>query len=212
MQHKQWLGVWQDKVRVRQSALRVFAIFVMLGLATSASVMAKSVVNKVEATRDTGHRQSPPSDTDGTTSLFLPLIRGGATAVSDSEEKPPPLLLARQQSANHTGKSDVDPPVADNHTFVTDTGMWLDQYLGRADLPNGVLTLNIGVDAPVVKPEEVGPEGFLLMTPFLLLVDNKTLPTWAHLTLEVWDIDDEETLACSQIDYVSINGWQVENP
>ncbi len=114
MQHKQWLGVWRDKGNIRQSTLCVFAILMMLGLATSASVMAKPGSTNLEATKDTGHRQSPPSDTDGTTSLFLPLIRGGTTAVNDSEEKPPPLLLARQQSANHVGKSDVAPPVADN--------------------------------------------------------------------------------------------------
>jgi hypothetical protein len=107
MQYKQWLGVWQDKVNVHQSMIRVFAILMMLGLVTSASVMAKSGVNKPEATGVFEHRQSPPSDSDGTTSLFLPLIRMGVTTVSASEEKPPPLLLARQQSTNHTGKSPI---------------------------------------------------------------------------------------------------------
>lgn len=152
MQYHQSADVQREKLNLGRGALIVFVILLILSVSASSPVMAQSPSAKADGTDALAAQASPDAETAGTTTVFLPLISKGAVAFNSDEEKPP-LLLARQQNTDHIGLSPVAPPAANHETFVTDTGGWLDQYLGRTDLPNGLLAFSIGVNGPVLRPD-----------------------------------------------------------
>ena len=128
------------------------------------------------------------------------------------DSAPPPDRLAVSQ-LNHYGNSPVSPPTKDDSHFVADSGGWLDQYLFHKDVPNGQLTFNIEVDryySPLITSDSVDANGFLKSSVRQDLLNRHLLPERATLTLEVWDVDHEVS-DCPEVDYVYINGQQVQN-
>ena len=129
------------------------------------------------------------------------------------EEAPPPNSHAANQP-NHFGNSPVPPRALDDSHFVTDTGGWLDQYLFRDDVPNGLLTFDIEIDryySPLITDSSVDANGFLWPSVWQDLIDKHLLPEKATLTLEVWDVDHEGS-PCPEVDYVFINDKPVLDP
>lgn len=139
--------------------------------------------------------------------IFLPIV-----VDESSSEQPPTQLSASNHTPGHSGVSPEAPPSPDAHTFVADTGGWLDQFLARGDVPNGRLTFTIGIDAPVVKPEWVEADGLLKAAALIDLVDRKVIAPFALLTLQAHDVDFPTTEdPCPEIDYVYVNGQQLED-
>lgn len=107
----------------------------------------------------------------------MPLITNSDSSEVIHQERPSTQVFASAQNTNHSGNLPEAPPIANTYTFVADTGGNLDQYLGRSDLASGLLKFQIGVNAPVLTPEQVSVDGFLLGQHFLALVDQNELPT-----------------------------------
>jgi pimeloyl-ACP methyl ester carboxylesterase len=129
----------------------------------------------------------------------------------DYDSTPPPNRLAVNMP-DHYGNSLVSPPTKDDSHFVADTGGWLDEYLFRGDVPNGLLTFTIEIDryySPLITPDSV-TDGFLNPSVLEELLDKHLLPESATLTLQVWDVDHNVS-DCPEVDYVYINGQQVQN-
>lgn len=107
----------------------------------------------------------------------------------------------------------MPPPEHDDTHFVTDTGVWLDRYLYRDDVPDGFLTFDIEIDryySPLISPNSVDAKGFLLPAVRQDLINKKLLPERGTLTLQVWDVDHDST-GCPEVDYVYINGNILQN-
>ena len=115
---------------------------------------------------------------------------------------------------DHYGNSPVAPPDDDDSYFVTDSGEWLDRYLFRNDVPNGLLAFNIEITryySPLITSSSVDANGFLLPSVRMGLINKHLLPERATLTLQVWDVDHDAS-GCPEVDYVYINGQQVQDP
>ncbi len=163
----------------------------------------------VEATLPTPLRANQPPKPRDDTTLYLPLVSSNSTVAQTSAEYPPASpILAGQVTQPHSGSSAVAPPSPDNETFVADTGGWLDLYLKRADVPSGLLTFNIGVHAPVLPATSLDSAGNLTLAGFAALVQNKTLPQYAFLTLQIWDVDHDAD-GCAEINQLFVNGQPV---
>lgn len=163
----------------------------------------------VEATLPAPPRMNQPPRPRDDTTVYLPLVSSISTVAPTTVEHPPASsILAGQVTQNHSGNAAVAPPLPDNQTFVADTGGWLDQYLKRADVPGGLLTFNIGVNAPVLPATSLDPTGNLTLAGFAALVQNKTLPQYAFLTLQIWDVDHDAD-GCAEINQLFVNGQPV---
>ena len=153
----------------------------------------------VEATLPSPLRANQPLPPSNGTTIYLPLISSIFTDVQTTVEHPPaPPIFAGKVMQNHIGNSSIEPPLPDNQTFVADTGGWLDQYLKRIDVPNGLLTFNIGINAPILPLDSVDPAGNLTLDGFAPLVQNRTLPQYAFITLQIWDVDHDAD-GCAEI-------------
>lgn len=205
----QWAGS-----SATRSGLTMLLLLVLIGIARSDSRAADVMINdSMQRTQFTIDNQ-PISQGGGASQIFLPLVASGNAHAPLLGEHPPQKPTSRSYTQDHVGNSAVAPPASNNHTFVTDSGGNLDQYVRRADLPNGLLKFSIGVNGPVLqlRPDQLSPEGTVALLPFLVLVDQHILPQYAQLTLQVYDVDDDTGLSCLQVDHVYINGRQLEDP
>jgi pimeloyl-ACP methyl ester carboxylesterase len=104
----------------------------------------------------------------------------------------------------------------DDTRFVANSGEDLDQYLFRADRPNGELKFHIDITRFYFPPELVGqtekiefrPDGLLKSSDYA--VKNKLLPPSAELRLRLWDVDEGAT-PCPEVDLISINGMSLKD-
>jgi hypothetical protein len=85
------------------------------------------------------------------TTVFLPLVAHESEDHNVAHHEAPPLHV--MASSDHTGHSATPPPIANNHTAVTDQAAYLDNYYGRTDLPEGRLTFPITLTAPVLSQD-----------------------------------------------------------
>ena len=182
----QWAGL-----SATQSILTMLLLLVLIGV-THAESRAATLMSEGTEQEALGSDDTQPIPEGGETlQIFLPLVASGHAQESLLVEHPPQKLTSRSSHQDHVGHSDVAPPEANNHTFVTDSGGALDQFVRRVDLPNGRLTFPIGINAPVLqlRPDQLSPEGTVAVLPFLDLVDQHILPEYAQLTLQVYDVD-----------------------
>jgi pimeloyl-ACP methyl ester carboxylesterase len=146
----------------------------------------------------------PPAAPAPADRIFLPLIANAE--LNASGEYPPANAV---NAAAHAGNSVEEPPVATRHTSVTDQAPWLDDYYGRADLPDGRLTFPITITAPVIEQYETHSGGMINDDRYPKLLNIHKIPEYAYLELHVWDVDDDVEDACPEIDYVFINGHRL---
>ena len=97
-------------------------------------------------------------------------------------------------------------PVADDSHFVADSGGDLDQYLFRADRPNG-LKFNIPITRyyfNVDNPPHFAANGLIQSADLADLILRHLLPPTTTLRLHVFDVDGTAT-HCPELDYLYVN-------
>jgi pimeloyl-ACP methyl ester carboxylesterase len=127
--------------------------------------------------------------------------------VAAHEEVPPALVMA---SSDHSGHSATPPPAANSYTYVADKGGFLDQYLGRSEMANGLLTFVFTTTAPVVPTAaDLNQDGSLTGIGLDRMYRSHKLSRRSYLQLHVWDVDHDAP-DCAEVDVVYINGNRIE--
>jgi len=139
--------------------------------------------------------------------IFLPLV---ANVEVNANAEYPPSRIEAVNAAAHAGNSAEDPPVVTRHTSVTDQAPWLDDYFGRSELPEGLLTFPITLTAPVLSQDRTNPDGSIKSDwDYIILKDMHAIPEYVFLELHVWDVDDDVEDTCPEIDYIFVNGHRL---
>lgn len=148
------------------------------------------------------------SSTQTAATVFLPLIAHESSNHIAAHEEAPPLRVTA--SSDRNGNSETPPPIANNHTFVTDESGYLDDYWYRFELPNGQLTFTIAITAPVtpVNAEYILADGSLTYAGLEYMMSRHKLSYLSSLQLHVFDVDHDAP-DCAEVDSVSINGHPV---